>query len=160
MTSTKPVADDRLVPKEGVLHAGLSMVPRLLLPLAAPEILHPHDCAIARTRRGASPSRSRRRLYRWNDDCGAACCCGLVDRDRVIGCVSREACNVRPKSIDEIEGSLRVVRTPVSQGLCNDQSRSLDTEMEFLPGALSASSMLHCRPFAFADDGQPCAIDD
>jgi hypothetical protein len=64
------------------------------------------------------------------------------------------------KSIDEIKGSLRVVSTPVSQGLGNDQSRSLDTDMEFLPGALSTSSMLHCRPFAFADDGQPCTVDD
>ena len=39
MSSTKPVANDRLVPEEGVFHAGLPVVARLLLPLAAPDLV-------------------------------------------------------------------------------------------------------------------------
>ena len=49
MTSTKSVANDRFVSEEGVLHTGLLVIPRFLLPPAAPNLLHPHDCAITRT---------------------------------------------------------------------------------------------------------------
>jgi hypothetical protein len=38
MTSTEPVADDRLAFEEGVLDAGLLVVARFILPLATPEL--------------------------------------------------------------------------------------------------------------------------
>ena len=38
MTSTEPVADDRLAFEEGVLDAGLLVVARFVLPLARPEL--------------------------------------------------------------------------------------------------------------------------
>ncbi len=48
---------------------------------------------------------------------------------------------------------LRVVGIPVGQDFGDDHTRSIDTEMEFLPGTLAASSMLDGRPLAFADNG-------
>ena len=59
-----------------------------------------------------------------------------------------------------MESGLRVVGIPVGQDFGGDHTRSIDTEMEFLPGTLPASSMLDGRPLAFADNGQPCAVDD
>ena len=47
MTTTKSVAKNRLVSEEGVLDSGLPMVPQLLLPPAAPDLLHSNDCAVA-----------------------------------------------------------------------------------------------------------------
>jgi len=32
--------------------------------------------------------------------------------------------------------------------------------MQLLPGTLAAPSKFRCGPFAFADDGQPSAVDD
>ena len=62
---SKAISDDGLVPEEGVLHAGLPIVARLLLPPPASDRLHLRDRAIARAR-PRSPSRHRRRLGRWH----------------------------------------------------------------------------------------------
>ena len=75
----------------------------------------------------------------------------IVDRDRVIGCVSCETSNGVLNLIDEIESGLRVVGIPVGQDLGDDHTKLIDTEMEFLPRSLAASSVFGCRPLAFAN---------
>ena len=48
---------------------------------------------------------------------------------------------------------------PLRQELGDDHARSIDAQMKFLPGAHSAASILDGGPLAFADDGQPGAVD-
>ena len=55
--------------------------------------------------------------------------------------------------MDEIESRLRIVDIPVGQDLGDDHTGSINTEMELLPGTLATSTVLGCRPLAFADDG-------
>ena len=136
MTSPEPVANDRLVSEEGILRAGLLMVPRFLLPLATPDLLYSSDRAIACT---GSP-RSRRCLSRWDDDFRIACCSGLVNCDRVVGGVRREARDVLLNLVDEIKSSPRVVGIPVRKNLGDDRARPVYTEMELLPATLAAAS--------------------
>ena len=45
---SKALPDDQLVPEEGVLHTGLLMVARVLLPLSPSSLLHLSDRAVAR----------------------------------------------------------------------------------------------------------------
>ena len=47
---SKALPDDQLVPEEGVLHTGLLIVARVLLPLSSSSLLHLSDRAIARAR--------------------------------------------------------------------------------------------------------------
>ena len=47
---SKALPDDQLVPEEGVLHTGLLMVARVLLPLSPSSLLHLSDRAVARAR--------------------------------------------------------------------------------------------------------------
>jgi hypothetical protein len=49
MPRAKSRSNDCLMPKVSVLHSGLVMGSRLLLPLAAHDVLHSHDCTIAST---------------------------------------------------------------------------------------------------------------
>ena len=60
---SKTIANDRLVPEERVLHAGLLVVSGSLLPPSPTENAHPPDRAIA-TRRKGPPARQRRGLGR------------------------------------------------------------------------------------------------
>jgi hypothetical protein len=113
MTSTELVTDDRLVSEEGVLNPGLSMIGRLLLPSAATDLLDSHDRAITSRGEGASSSRYSCCLDRRNDDVGAARSNSIVNSNRVISCVRREAYNVALDHINEINTGPRVVRTAV-----------------------------------------------
>ena len=65
---SKARPDDQLVPEEGVLHTGLLMVARVLLPLSQSSLLHLSDRAVARGR-SWSPSRHGGCPGRWNDGC-------------------------------------------------------------------------------------------
>ncbi len=105
-------------------------------------------------------TRLRRTSRRWDDDYGIPRGSGIIDRERVIGCIGREARHVIRKAIDEINTHPRVVGTSVSQRLSNDHSRSINSEMELFPGTLATSTVLGCRPLAFAEDGQPSAVDE
>ena len=105
-------------------------------------------------------TRLRRTSRRWDDDYGIPRGAGIIDRERVIGCVGREARHVILNAIDEINTHPRVVGASVSQCLGHDRPRLIDTNMQLLPGTLAAPSMFRCGPFAFADDGQPSAVDD
>ena len=110
-----PTSFDQLVPEEGVLHTGLLMVARVLLPLSPSSLLHLSDRAVARGR-SWSPSRHGGCPGRWNDDRRATRTRSLVDATRVVGRVRREAGDVAFDLVDQIEGRRRVVNMPAGQG--------------------------------------------
>ena len=60
---SKALPDDQLVPEEGVLHTGLLMVARVLLPLSPSSLLHLSDRAVAR---GRSWSPVQTRWLSWS----------------------------------------------------------------------------------------------
>ena len=99
---SKALAEDRLVPEEGVLHAGLLMVAGVLLPLAPSHVLHLADRAVA-SGRARSPSRDGGRSGRRDEDLGPSRRRRLVDADRVVGRVGREAGDLAVDLGDQIE---------------------------------------------------------
>ena len=112
---SKALPDDQLVPEEGVLHTGLLMVARVLLPLSPSSLLHLSDRAVARGR-SWSPSRHGGCPGRWNDDRRATRTRSLIDATRVVGRVRREAGDVAFDLVDQIEGRRRVVNMPRRSG--------------------------------------------
>ena len=156
---SKALPDDQLVPEEGVLHTGLLMVARVLLPLSPSSLLHLSDRAVARGR-SWSPSRHGGCPGRWNDDRRATRTRGLVDATRVVGRVRREAGDVAFDLVDQIEGRRRVVNMPAGQGVSDDHARSVDAQMKLLPAAHTASAMFHGRPFTFTHSREPGTVDD
>ena len=156
---SKALPDDQLVPEEGVLHTGLLMVARVLLPLSPSSLLHLSDRAVARGR-SWSPSRHGGCPGRWNDDRRATRTRSLVDATRVVGRVRREAGDVAFDLVDQIEGRRRVVNMPAGQGVSDDHARSVDAQMKLLPAAYTASAMFHGRPFTFTHSREPGTVDD
>ena len=156
---SKALPDDQLVPEEGVLHTGLLMVARVLLPLSPSSLLHLSDRAVARGR-SWSPSRHGGCPGRWNDDRRATRTRSLVDATRVVGRVRREAGDVAFDLVDQIEGRRRVVNMPAGQGVSDDHARSVDAPMKRLPAAYTASAMFHGRPFTFTHSREPGTVDD
>ena len=156
---SKALPDDHLVPEEGVLHTGLLMVARVLLPLSPSSLLHLLDRAVARGR-SWSPSRHGGCPGRWNDDRRATRTRSLVDATRVVGRVRREAGDVAFDLVDQIEGRRRVVNMPAGQGVSDDHARSVDAQMKLLPAAYTASAMFHGRPFTFTHSREPGTVDD
>ena len=156
---SKALPDDRLVPEEGVLHTGLLMVARVLLPLSPSSLLHLSDRAVARGR-SWSPSRHGGCPGRWNDDRRATRTRSLGDATRVVGRVRREAGDVAFDLVDQIEGRRRVVNMPAGQGVSDDHARSVDAQMKLLPAASTASAMFHGRPFTFTHSREPGTVDD
>ena len=156
---SKALPDDQLVPEEGVLHTGLLMVARVLLPLSPSSLLHLSDRAVARGR-SWSPSRHGGCPGRWNDDRRATRTRNLVDATRVVGRVRREAGDVAFDLVDQIEGRRRVVNMPAGQGVSDDHARSVDAQMKLLPAASTASAMFHGRPFTFTHSREPGTVDD
>ena len=156
---SKALPDDQLVPEEGVLHTGLLMVARVLLPLSPSSLLHLSDRAVARGR-SWSPSRHGGCPGRWNDDRRATRTRSLIDATRVVGRVRREAGDVAFDRVDQIEGRRRVVNMPAGQGVSDDHARSVDAQMKLLPAAYTASAMFHGRPFTFTHSREPGTVDD
>ena len=156
---SKALPDDQLVPEEGVLHTGLLMVARVLLPLSPSSLLHLSDRAVARGR-SWSPSRHGGCPGRWNDDRRATRTRSLVEATRVVGRVRREAGDVAFDLVDQIEGRRRVVNMPAGQGVSDDHARSVDAQMKLLPAAYTASAMFHGRPFTFTHSREPGTVDD
>ena len=156
---SKALPDDQLVPEEGVLHTGLLMVARVLLPLSPSSLLHLSDRAVARGR-SWSPSRHGGCPGRWNDDRRATRTRSLVDATRVVGRVRREAGDIAFDLVDQIEGRRRVVNMPAGQGVSDDHARSVDAQMKRLPAAYTASAMFHGRPFTFTHSREPGTVDD
>ena len=126
---SKALPNDRLVPEEGVLHTGLLMVARVLLPLSPSNLLHLPDRTVARGR-SWSPFRHGGRPGRWNDNRRATRTRSLVDATRVVGRVRRKAGDVAVDRVDPIEGRRSVVSVSAGQGVRDDHARSVDAQME------------------------------
>ncbi len=156
---SKALPDDRFVPEEGVLHAGLLMVARVLLPLSPSNLLQNPDRAVAR-RRSWSPFRHGGRPGRWNDDRRATRTRSLVDATRVVGRVRCEAGDGAFDLFDQIEGRCRVVDMPAGTGVSDDHARSVDAQMELLPAPRTAASMFHGGPFTVTHHREPGAVDE
>jgi hypothetical protein len=103
--------DDRLVPEEYVLHAGLPMVARPFLPPTSSDRPHLLDRAIASSRPRSAP-RHRERFGRRHHDGRATRTSGIVDGDRVVGPVRCDAGGVAVDRIDQMESSGRVIAWP------------------------------------------------
>ena len=155
----KAIPDDRLVPEAGVLHAGLLMVARLLLPPSPSDLRHLLDRVIASARL-RSTSRHGRSRGRWNHDCRATRTSGIVEGDRVVGRVHRDPCDFAFDYIDQIDGSRRVIDISLGQGMGDDRTRSVDTQMELLSASPAASSVFRGGPFTCAYDRASRAVDD
>ena len=134
---SKAVSDDRRVPEERVLHAGLPMVARRLLPASPAYLLDRQDRVIT----GARPravSRHVGRTRRRNHDGRAT----------------------RTGGLDQRDASRRAVDTCLRQGPGDDHARSVDTEMPLLPASPPPSSMFHSGPFTLAHDREARAVDE
>ena len=144
VSSTEPVANDRPVSEEGVLHPRLSMVAGFLLPSTASDLIHPPDRAVAKARPWSPPRHGRRDCW-WNDDFGATYIRRLVDRDRVVGTVGSDARDVAADRIDELQTGRRVVGIAMGQRVRDDRPRSIDAQMKFLPAPTARVSMRRSR---------------
>lgn len=135
------------------------MVARLLLPLSSPDLLHSPDRPIPGSR-SSSSARYGRGPSRWHHDLRTSFMGGFVDRDRVVGSVGCDACDVVLHSLDHGESGLRLVGIPIGEDLANDRTRSIDTEVELFSAAFALPAMLRGRPFSFANDREPGAVND
>jgi hypothetical protein len=122
-------AYDRFVPEEGVLHAGLLMVTRLLLPSSTSELLHPRDRPIAETGPWPAP-RHGRRLGRRDYDGRASRAGRLVKRDRVIGGIGGYAGDLSDYALDEMAACRGIVDDRLCDRLRTYQAGLVDTEMQ------------------------------
>ena len=94
---SKAVSDDRLVSEERVLHAGLPMIARRLLPASPASLLDRQDRAIT-SARPRSVSRHVGRPRRRNHDGRATRTGGLVKADRIVGGIRRHPVRGRRRS--------------------------------------------------------------
>ena len=157
MTSTKAIPDDRLVAKEGVLDGALTMVPRPLLPLSPTEFLNPPNRSIPSL--CPLPSiRYKSRPRGWNDQPRPTLECGVVDRTRVVGGITRDAREPAVNLLDVIETCAGIVHVAVRQNPSNDPTRPIDTQRQLLPATFALLPMLDGRPLALTHDRESRAI--
>ena len=62
--------------------------------------------------------------------------------------------------VDQFDGRRRVVDSGLGQRVGDDDTRSVDTQMEFLPASFAVSSVFRSSPLPFAQDREPRAVDD
>ena len=157
--TSKSIAENRLVPEERVLDAGLSMIAALLLPSTAPNLADPSDRPIASARpRVASGQRGC--LRRRHDDGRASGVGCLVEGERVVGRVRRDRPRAAGHGLDQIEARTRVIHRGIGQRLSDDHSRLVDSQMKLLPPPPPASSVFRRRPLTLADHRQASAGDE
>ena len=135
------------------------MVARRLLPLPSSDVLHPPDRPIASTR-PRSPSGHTCRFGRWHHNLRATRTRGIVEGDRVVGGVRRDARHVAVDRRDQIDARRRVIERRLGQDFGDDHTRSVDRNMELLPATRAASAVFRGGPFAFADYRESRAVDD
>ena len=135
------------------------MVARRLLPLPSSDVLHPPDRPIASTR-PRSPSGHTCRCGRWHHNLRATRTRGIVEGDRVVGGVRRDARHVAVDRRDQIDARRRVIERRLGQDFGHDHPRSGDRNMELLPATRAASAVFRGGPFAFADYRESRAVDD
>ena len=131
----------------------------LLLPPTAADLLHLLDRAIP-SARPWSPSRHTCRLARWDHDGRTPCRGRSVERDRVVGRVSRDACDVGVERLDQADGGRRVIDRRLGQRVGHDHTQPVNAEMKLLPAPLAPTAVLRRGPFTFAHNRKARAIDD
>ena len=156
---SKTVSDDRLVSEERVLHAGLSMIARRLLPASPSSLLDRQDRAIT-SARPRSVSRHVGRTRRRNHDGGATRTGGFVKADRIVGGIRRHLSEGAVDRLDQRDASRRVVDARLRQGPGDDHTRPVDTEMPRLPASPPPSSMFRRGPFTLAHEREARAVDN
>ena len=157
--TSKSIAENRLVPEERVLDAGLSMIADLLLPSTAPNLADPSDRPIASARpRVASGQLGC--LRRRHDDGRASGVGCLVEGERVVGSVRRDRPRAAGNGLDQIDVRTRVIHRGIGQRLSDDHSRLVDSQMKLLPPTPPASSVFRRRPLTLADHRQASAVDE
>ena len=156
---SKAVSDDRRVPEERVLHAGLPMIARRLLPASPSSRLDRQDRAITNAR-PRSVSRHVGRTRRRNHDGRATRTGGFVKADRIVGGSRRHLSEGAVDRLDQRDASRRVVDARLRQGPGDDHTRPVDTEMPRLPASPPPSSMLRRGPFTLAHDREARAVDN
>jgi len=130
---SKTIRDDRLVPEEGVLHARLPMVAR--------RRVHRPNRAIA-SGRPRFPSRHGGRPSWRNDDRRATRTRDVVDGDRVVGRVPRDAGEATVDGSDQVDDRRRVIDRRLRQCVGDDHPRSVNIKMELLPAARTLEFIL------------------
>ena len=135
------------------------MVARFLLPLSPSDPLHLLDRTIA-SARPRSPSRHSCGLGRWHHDGRAARTSDIVEGDRVIGRVPRDAGDAAVDGCDQSDGSRRVIDRRIRQGVSDNDTGSINTQMKLLPASPTVPSVFRGSPFPFAQNRQPRAIDN
>ena len=156
--TSKSIAENRLVPEERVLDAGLSMIADLLLPSTAPNLADPADRPIASARpRVASGQRGG--LRRRHDDGRASGVGCLVAGERVVGRVRRDRPRAAGNGLDQIDARTRVIHRGIGQRLSDDHSCLVDSQMKLLPPPPPASSVFRRRPLTLADHRPASAVD-
>ena len=157
--TSKSIAENRLVPEERVLDAGLSMIADLLLPSTAPNLADPADRPIASARpRVASGQRGG--LRRRHDDGRASGVGRLVAGERVVGSVRRDRPRAAGHGLDQIDARTRVIHRGIGQRLSDDHSCLVDSQMKLLPPQPPASSVFRRRPLTLADHRPASAVDE
>ena len=156
---SKTISNDRLVAEEAVFHPRLLVIACLVLPPSATDLVQSADRTIASSRPRSS-TRDPSGPLRGDDDDRATRLGRPVDRERVVGGVRRHARDVAVDRVDQRHADRCVIEMLVGQGLSHDHPRAVDTEVELLPATPAASPAFHGGPFALADDGQACAVED
>ena len=142
---SKRLADDRLVPEEGVLRTRLPMVPRHLPPPTPSDLRDLPDRAIASARTRSS-ARHLRRPRRWHHDGRASVAGGLVQGDRVVGRVPGDAGEATVDGFEQFEGGRRVSDRRLGQRVGPDRSRCIDTEMKLFSTRACRGPRVSLRP--------------
>ena len=138
--TSKSIAENRRVPEERVLDAGLSMIADLLLPSTAPNLADPPDRPIASARpRVASGQLGC--LRRRHDDGRASGVGCPVEGERVVGSVRRDRPRAAGNGLDQTDARTRVIHRGIGQRLSDDHSRVVDSQMKLLPPTPPASSV-------------------
>src|SRR5262249_50764285 len=156
---SQAMPDDRVVPEEGVLHAGLPMVAGFLLPPSPTDLHQLLDRAIA-SARPRPPSRRPGRLGGWHHDPRATRTRGIIEGYRVVGRIPRDADDAALNCLNQLDGCRRVIDSGLGQRVRDDDTRAVDTQMELLPASLAVSSVFRSSPLPFAQDREHRAVDD
>ena len=155
-TRMQAIAKGPLVAHERVLSAGLTMVARLLLPLASPDLANASDDAISRSAATASRLRS---LDRRHNDPRTSTGCSVVQRAAVVGTVADDSADLASHAVDEAHADVAVINTRTSQSLTDDHAIAVDTEVQLLPAANAIAAVFDGSPLALAKDGETAAVD-
>ena len=152
-------SDDRLVPKDHVLHACLPRVSGGFLPPPTAEYLHASDRPIASTGPRAVP-RQRRGSRRRHHDPRVSGAGRSIERDGVVRRVGGHARDVSGYGLDETDAGRRVVARRRGERLRHDDPRAIDPEVSLLPAPLPATAVFRRSPLPLAEHRQPGTVDD